>query len=65
MAGFHKGRIGHMGEGKTATTFTVEIEQEEDGRWIGEVLELPTGALEFGLCPFPPAPVPFVAGSDP
>ena len=25
-------------------TFTVEIEQEDDGRWIAEVLELP-GAL--------------------
>ena len=25
----------------------MEIEQEEDGRWIGEVLELP-GALAYG-----------------
>ncbi len=27
--------------------FTVEYEQEEDGRWIGEVMELP-GALAYG-----------------
>lgn len=27
--------------------FTVECEQEEDGRWIGEVLEIP-GALAYG-----------------
>jgi predicted RNase H-like HicB family nuclease len=28
-------------------TFTVEYEQEEDGRWLAEVLELP-GALACG-----------------
>jgi len=28
-------------------TFTVEYEQEEDGRWLAEVLELP-GALAYG-----------------
>jgi predicted RNase H-like HicB family nuclease len=28
-------------------TFTVEYEQEEDGRWIGEVLELP-GVMVYG-----------------
>ncbi len=28
-------------------TFTVEIEQEDDGRWIAEVLELP-GVLTYG-----------------
>ncbi len=28
-------------------TFTVEIEQEEDGRWIGEVVDLP-GVLAYG-----------------
>jgi len=28
-------------------TFTVEYEQEEDGRWLAEVLELP-GALVYG-----------------
>jgi predicted RNase H-like HicB family nuclease len=28
-------------------TFTVEIEREDDGRWIAEVLELP-GALVYG-----------------
>lgn len=27
--------------------FTVEYEQEEDGRWIAEVLEIP-GALVYG-----------------
>ena len=28
-------------------TFTIEIEQEEDGRWLSEVLELP-GVLAYG-----------------
>ena len=27
--------------------FTVELEQEEDGRWIGEVVDLP-GVLAYG-----------------
>ena len=36
-----------MGEPNIPTTFTVEIEREEDGRWIAEVLELP-GALAYG-----------------
>jgi predicted RNase H-like HicB family nuclease len=31
-------------------TFKVEIEQESDGRWIAEVLELP-GALAYGQTP--------------
>ena len=31
-------------------TFTVEIEQEEDGRWIAEVPELP-GVLAYGRTP--------------
>jgi predicted RNase H-like HicB family nuclease len=31
-------------------TFTVEIEQEDDGRWIAEVLELP-GVLTYGQTP--------------
>ena len=30
--------------------FTIELEQEEDGRWIGEVLELP-GVLAYGQTP--------------
>jgi predicted RNase H-like HicB family nuclease len=30
--------------------FRVEIEQEADGRWIGEVIELP-GALAYGQTP--------------
>ena len=29
------------------TTFTIETEQEEDGRWIAEVLEIP-GAMVYG-----------------
>jgi len=28
-------------------TFTVEIEQEKDGRWIAEVLDLP-GVMTYG-----------------
>ena len=28
-------------------TFTVEYEQEEDGRWLAEVLELP-GVMTYG-----------------
>jgi predicted RNase H-like HicB family nuclease len=31
-------------------TFSVEIEQEQDGRWIGEVAELP-GVLAYGTSP--------------
>jgi predicted RNase H-like HicB family nuclease len=31
-------------------TFKVEIEQEEDGRWIAEVVELP-GVLAYGATP--------------
>jgi predicted RNase H-like HicB family nuclease len=31
-------------------TFTVEIEQEDNGRWIVEVLDLP-GALTYGQSP--------------
>lgn len=31
-------------------TFKVEIEQEEDGRWIAEVLDLP-GVLAYGQTP--------------
>lgn len=28
-------------------TFTVELEQEDDGRWLAEVLEVP-GVLAYG-----------------
>lgn len=28
--------------------FTVEVEREEDGRWIGEVIDLP-GVLAYGV----------------
>ncbi len=31
-------------------TFLVEIEQEEDGRWIAEVVDLP-GVLAYGTTP--------------
>jgi len=31
-------------------TFTVECEQEDDGRWLAEVLELP-GLLAYGQTP--------------
>lgn len=31
-------------------TFTVEVEREEDGRWLAEVRELP-GALAYGRTP--------------
>ena len=31
-------------------TFRVEIEQEDDGRWIAEVVELP-GVLAYGATP--------------
>ena len=31
-------------------TFTIEIEQEQDGRWIAEVTELP-GAMAYGPSP--------------
>lgn len=29
-------------------SFTIEIEQEDDGRWIGEVAELP-GVMAYGI----------------
>jgi predicted RNase H-like HicB family nuclease len=32
---------------QTSTNFTIDLEQEEDGRWIAEVLELP-GVLVYG-----------------
>jgi predicted RNase H-like HicB family nuclease len=31
-------------------TFTIEIEQEQDGRWIAEVVDLP-GVLAYGQTP--------------
>ena len=30
-----------------STSFTIETEQESDGRWIAEVVEIP-GALAYG-----------------
>ena len=32
----------------TMSEFTVDIEREEDGRWVGEVAELP-GVLTYGV----------------
>jgi predicted RNase H-like HicB family nuclease len=34
-------------EEEPAMNFTLECEQEDDGRWLAEVLELP-GALAYG-----------------
>lgn len=31
-------------------TFTYELEREDDGRWIAEILELP-GCLAYGTTP--------------
>jgi predicted RNase H-like HicB family nuclease len=36
-----------MGQRRVPMTFTIEIEQEDDDRWIAEGLELP-GALPYG-----------------
>jgi predicted RNase H-like HicB family nuclease len=35
---------------ENAVTFAIEIEQEQDGRWIAEVPDLP-GALAYGTTP--------------
>jgi hypothetical protein len=35
--------------------FIIETEQEDDGRWLAEVLELP-GVLAYGLSPRRPGP---------
>lgn len=40
------GPLGGSGE-VCLMRFTIETEQEEDGRWIAEVLELP-GVLKYG-----------------
>jgi predicted RNase H-like HicB family nuclease len=39
-----------MGVTGDPMTFKVEIEQEADGRWIAEVVELP-GVLAYGATP--------------
>ena len=39
-----------MEDGDGRMTFLVELEQETDGRWIAEVLELP-GVLSYGSSP--------------
>ena len=33
-----------------ATSFNIETEQEEDGRWIADVVEIP-GAMAYGSTP--------------
>lgn len=50
-AGNH-GRIDlqQTGQAEYCMTFLVELEQEEDGRWIAEVAELP-GVLAYGETP--------------
>jgi predicted RNase H-like HicB family nuclease len=35
---------------EVAMTFKIEIEREEDGRWIAEVIELP-GVMAYGATP--------------
>lgn len=35
---------------QTSTNFTIDLEQEEDGHWIAEVLEL-SGVLVYGTTP--------------
>jgi predicted RNase H-like HicB family nuclease len=42
-----RGRIIDEGGAKRVITFKVEVEQEDDGRWLAEVLELP-GVLAYG-----------------
>jgi predicted RNase H-like HicB family nuclease len=42
-----KGGSVRAGRNEVLMTFTVELEQESDGRWIAEVLELP-GVLAYG-----------------
>lgn len=37
-------------KGPDQMTFKVEVEQEEDGRWLAEVVELP-GVLAYGATP--------------
>jgi predicted RNase H-like HicB family nuclease len=34
----------------TEMTFKIEVEQEQDGRWIAEVVELP-GVMAYGNTP--------------
>ena len=31
--------------------FKIELEQEEDGRWIAEVVDLPAGVVVYGKTP--------------
>ncbi len=40
----------HFNERLAEMTFTVEYEQEEDGRWLAEVKELP-GVMVYGKDP--------------
>ncbi|HET7142779.1 MAG TPA: type II toxin-antitoxin system HicB family antitoxin, partial [Anaerolineales bacterium] len=40
----------HINERQVEMTFTVEYEQEEDGRWLAEVKELP-GVMVYGKSP--------------
>lgn len=40
-------RVWRVADGGLSMTFTLELEQESDGRWIAEVPELP-GTLVYG-----------------
>lgn len=42
--------VGTDGSRSTEMIFKVEVEQEQDGRWIAEVVELP-GVMAYGNTP--------------
>jgi predicted RNase H-like HicB family nuclease len=46
----HQKAVTFNSEEQPAMKFRVEIEQEEDGRWIAEVIDLP-GVLAYGNSP--------------
>lgn len=47
---YRESRYNQSIERQAAMKFTVEYEQEEDGRWLVEVMELP-GVLAYGETP--------------
>jgi predicted RNase H-like HicB family nuclease len=47
---YKESRYNQSRERQVAMKFTVEYEQEEDGRWLAEVMELP-GVLAYGETP--------------
>ena len=44
------GATGRMAPAVNTARFTIEVEQEQDGRWIAEVLEL-LGVMTYGESP--------------